>query len=97
MRSSSHPVSPTVSVIIPTFNRWPLVGAAIESVLVQSYGDFELIVVDDGSTDDTAGQLAQFGSRLLILKQPNRGVSAARNFAVRHARGCYLVSNMKFL
>lgn len=87
---SSHPVSPTVSVIIPTFNRWPLVGAAIESVLAQSYGGFELIVVDDGSTDDTAEQLAQFGSRLLILKQPNRGVSAARNFAVRHARGSYL-------
>jgi glycosyltransferase involved in cell wall biosynthesis len=83
-------VSPTVSVIIPTFNRWPLVGAAIKSVLAQSYGDFELIVVDDGSTDDTAEQLAQWGSRLLILKQPNRGVSAARNLAVRHARGRYL-------
>ncbi len=61
-------MSPTVSVIIPTFNRWPLVGAAIESVLVQSYGDFELIVVDDGSTDDTAEQLAQFGSRLRDLE-----------------------------
>ena len=83
-------MSPTVSVIIPTFNRWPLVGAAIESVLAQSYGDFELIVVDDGSTDDTAEQLAQFGSRLVILKQTNRGVSAARNLAFRHARGCYL-------
>lgn len=83
-------MSPTVSVIIPTFNRWPLVGAAIESVLAQSYADFELIVVDDGSTDDTSKQLSQFGSRLRLLTQPNRGVSAARNFAVRHARGSYL-------
>ena len=83
-------MSPTVSVIIPTFNRWPLVAAAIESVLAQSYGDFELIVVDDGSTDDTAERLAQFGSRLVILKQSHRGVSAARNLAARHARGCYL-------
>lgn len=83
-------MSSTVSVIIPTFNRRPLVGAAIESVLAQSYGDFELIVVDDGSTDDTVAQLAQFGSRLLILKQLNRGVSAARNLAVRHAHGRYL-------
>jgi len=83
-------VSPTVSVVIPTFNRWPLVGAAIESVLAQSFSDFELIVIDDGSTDDTAKQLARFGSRLRLLSQPNRGVSAARNFAVRHARGSYL-------
>jgi glycosyltransferase involved in cell wall biosynthesis len=83
-------VSPTVSVIIPTFNRWPLVAAAIESVLAQRYGDFELIVVDDGSTDDTAERLGQFGSRLVILKQSHQGVSAARNLAARHARGCYL-------
>ncbi|MSP38958.1 MAG: glycosyltransferase family 2 protein [Deltaproteobacteria bacterium] len=83
-------VSPIVSVIIPTFNRWPMVGAAIESVLAQSFSDYELIVVDDGSTDDTATQLARFGSRLLLLTQANRGVSAARNLAVRQARGRYL-------
>lgn len=83
-------MSPNVSVIIPTFNRWPFVGAAIESVLAQSYGDFELIVVDDGSTDDMAMQLTRFGSRLRLLNQSNRGVSAARNLAVRHARGSYL-------
>jgi len=83
-------VSPTVSVIIPTFNRWPLVGDAIDSVLAQNYGDFEVIVVDDGSTDGTVQQLSRFGSRPRVLQQPNRGVSAARNLAARHARGSYL-------
>lgn len=81
---------PTVSVIIPTFNRWPLVGAAIESVLAQGYAEFEIIVVDDGSTDRTGAELVRFGSRLRLLTQPNRGVSAARNFGARHARGRYL-------
>jgi glycosyltransferase involved in cell wall biosynthesis len=83
-------VSPTLSVIIPTFNRWPLVGEAIESVLAQSFSDFELIVVNDGSTDCTGAELVRFGSRLRLLTQPNRGVSAARNLAVCHARGRYL-------
>ena len=83
-------MSPTVSVIIPTYNRWPLVGDAIDSVLAQRDGDFEVIVVDDGSTDDTVQQLSRFGSRLRVLQQPNRGVSAARNLAARHARGNYL-------
>jgi len=83
-------VSPLVSVIIPTYNRWPLVGAAIESVFAQTFADLELIVVDDGSTDDTASELAGFGSRLRLLTQPNRGVSAARNHAVSQASGRYL-------
>jgi glycosyltransferase involved in cell wall biosynthesis len=87
---SSHPVSPTVSVIIPTFNRWPLLGEAVESVLAQDYVDYELIVVDDGSTDETAGRLNQFGSRLRFFTQANRGVSSARNLGARHARGDYL-------
>jgi glycosyltransferase involved in cell wall biosynthesis len=67
-----------------------LVGAAIESVLSQSYDDFELIVVDDGSTDGTAAELAKFGLRLRLLCQANHGVSSARNFAARDARGHYL-------
>jgi GT2 family glycosyltransferase len=86
----SHAVSPLVTVIIPTFNRWPSVGAAIGSVFDQSYDDFELIVVDDGSTDGTASELAKFGSRLRLLNQPNRGVSSARNLGAREARGRYL-------
>jgi hypothetical protein len=75
---------------MPTFNRWPLLGEAIESVFAQTFSDFELIVVDDGSTDRTGAELIRFGSRLRLLTQPNRGVSAARNLAVRHARGRYL-------
>jgi hypothetical protein len=83
-------VSPTVSVIIPTFNRWPWVGEAVGSVFAQTFSDFELIVVDDGSTDCTGAELVRFGSRLRLLTQPHRGVSAARNLAVRYARGSYL-------
>jgi glycosyltransferase involved in cell wall biosynthesis len=75
---------------MPTFNRWPLLGEAIESVFAQTFSDFELIVVDDGSTDRTGAELVRLGSRLRLLTQPNRGVSAARNLAVRHARGSYL-------
>lgn len=78
---------PTVSVVIPTYNRWPMVGAAIESVLAQSYREFELIVVDDGSTDDTARELANFGPRLRCFTRARAGVSAARNFGVRHGNG----------
>ena len=81
---------PLISVIIPTFNRWPLVGEAVESVLGQSVSNFELIVVDDGSTDGTAKELARFGSRLHFFATPRGGVAAARNFGVSRARGRYL-------
>ncbi|MGE5302112.1 MAG: glycosyltransferase family 2 protein [Alphaproteobacteria bacterium] len=81
---------PVVSVVIPTHNRWPLLGEAIESVLTQSYRRFELIVIDDGSTDDTDRKLAEFGSRLRLIRQPRRGVSAARNRGATAARGRYL-------
>ena len=83
-------MSPIVSVIIPTFNRWPLVGEAVESVLAQSYSDYELIVVDDGSTDDTRKNLASVDSRLRLLTIPRSGVAAARNFAVSRALGRYV-------
>jgi hypothetical protein len=64
-----------------------MVVRAVESVLAQTYGDFELIVVDDGSTDGTADSLAGFGDRLHYRWQPNRGVSAARNAGLRLAQG----------
>lgn len=81
---------PLVSVIIPTFNRWPLIRDAVESVLAQSFSDFELIVVDDGSTDDTCRELAKMAPRLRCFTTARRGVSAARNFGVSVALGRYI-------
>jgi glycosyltransferase involved in cell wall biosynthesis len=83
-------VSPVVSVVIPTFNRWPLVGEAVESVCAQSYSDFELIVVDDGSTDETQKELGKFRSRLRLFVKAREGVAAARNFGVSRAAGRYV-------
>lgn len=81
----------TVSVILPTFNRADLVGEAIESVLVQTYGDLELIVVDDGSTDETPGLLARWkDSRLRVIRQENQGKSAARNRGLDAANGEFI-------
>ena len=83
-------MSPIVSVVIPTFNRWPLVGEAVESVLAQSYANFELIVVDDGSTDETQEELAKLGSRLRLFAKAGKGVAAARNFGVSRALGSFI-------
>ena len=82
--------SPTVSVIIPTYNRSHLVTEAVDSVLGQSYTDFELLVVDDGSTDASTARLAKYGDRLHLYHQENRGASAARNAGIRHAQGRYI-------
>jgi glycosyltransferase involved in cell wall biosynthesis len=76
-----------VSVVIPTYNRQAMLGEAIDSVLAQTYAHVELIVVDDGSTDGTRALLSSYGDRLGVLRQPRRGVSAARNRGVAAARG----------
>lgn len=82
---------PKVSVIIPTYNRLSMLKEAVESVLAQDYEDFELIVVDDGSTDGTSEAMKQYGKRVRILEHTeNRGVSAARNRGILHARGKYV-------
>jgi glycosyltransferase involved in cell wall biosynthesis len=78
---------PQVSVVIPTYNRAWCLGEAVDSVLAQRFRDFELIVVDDGSTDATAAVLAGYGGTIRILQQENRGVSAARNAGIAAARG----------
>jgi glycosyltransferase involved in cell wall biosynthesis len=78
---------PTISVIIPTFNRSKLVVNAIRSVLCQTYRDYEIVVVDDGSTDDTAQALKPYMDRIRYVYQPNRGASAAQNRGVELARG----------
>lgn len=81
---------PIVSAIIPTFDRWPMVKEAVESVLRQSCRDFELIVVDDGSADGTASKLTGSGFDLRLISQTRKGVSAARNLGVQSARGKYV-------
>jgi glycosyltransferase involved in cell wall biosynthesis len=78
---------PTVSVIIPTFNRSKLVVNAIQSVLCQTYRDYEIIVIDDGSTDDTAEVLKPYMDRIRYVYQANLGASAAQNRGVQLARG----------
>jgi glycosyltransferase involved in cell wall biosynthesis len=78
---------PLVSVILPVFDRAGSVARAIESVLAQSYGPVELIVVDDGSTDGTAAILEAYRGVATILRQANGGAYAARNLALRHAAG----------
>ncbi|TAW14809.1 glycosyltransferase family 2 protein [Rhizobium ruizarguesonis] len=82
---------PAITIIIPTFNRSALIGEAIDSVLQQTFGDFELIVVDDGSTDNTRDIVTGFtDSRLVFVQQENAGRSAARNRAIAMARGKYI-------
>jgi glycosyltransferase involved in cell wall biosynthesis len=76
-----------VSVIIPTYNRAPVLGRAVESVLAQSLPSFELIVVDDGSSDGTTDVVSQFGDRVKLIRQENRGASSARNAGIRASRG----------
>src|SRR5437870_2550752 len=78
---------PTVSVIIPTFNRSSHIINAIESVSQQTYTDYELVVVDDGSTDDTRERLRPYCGRIRYVYQQNRGASAAQNKGVALATG----------
>lgn len=76
-----------VSVVIPAYNATWCVARAIDSVLAQHYREFEILVVDDGSTDTTAQVVASYGAQVRLLQQPNGGLSSARNLGMRHARG----------
>lgn len=81
---------PTVSVITPAFNAAPYVRESLDSVVAQTFKDFEVIVVDDGSTDETAAiadWYAQRDPRIRVIRQSNHGIAAARNVAIAHARG----------
>jgi len=77
----------TVSVIIPTYNRAHVLAAAIESVLLQEYENLEIIVVDDGSFDETDKVLSAFKDKIKTIKTENRGVSAARNKGIKASGG----------
>ncbi|MGM0444366.1 MAG: glycosyltransferase family 2 protein [Fibrobacterota bacterium] len=81
---------PAVSVIIPVYNRASFVAEAVDSVLSQTFTDFECIVVDDGSTDATPAVLASYGGRIRVISRKNSGVSAARNVGIVAARGRWI-------
>lgn len=81
---------PAVSVIIPTYNCGKYVKAAVDSVLGQSFRDFEVLVIDDGSTDETPDVMRQYGERVRYLRQINGGVARARNRGLDESRGRYV-------
>lgn len=90
MESNKPDSLPLVSVIIPSYNCEPYIRQTITSVLDQSMKDLELIVVDDGSSDNTCQLVQQFGERVRLIRQQNARVCAARNRGIREARGQYL-------
>ncbi len=82
---------PKVSVIIPTFNRARKVIRAVDSVFSQNWKDFEIIVVDDGSTDDTDKALSRYSNSIKYIRQPvNRGVSSARNIGIKNSMASWV-------
>ncbi|RDU71479.1 glycosyltransferase family 2 protein [Helicobacter brantae] len=82
---------PLLSVILPTYNRDYCVGRMIDSVLAQNFKDFELIIIDDGSSDETPRVLQRYDDRrIVVLTQSNQGVSSARNLGLSQARGEYI-------
>ncbi|MEI2689491.1 MAG: glycosyltransferase [Anaerolineae bacterium] len=84
-------MTPKISVIIPTYNRADMLGDAIASVLAQTYADWELIVVDDGSTDDTGAVVARYSDpRIRYIYQENRKLPGARNTGIRASTGEYI-------
>ena len=84
---------PKVSVIVPAYNVSKYIPEALASLEKQTFSDFEVLVVDDGSTDDTAAVVQKFcqrDTRFNLLQKPNGGLSSARNYGIRHARGEYI-------
>jgi glycosyltransferase involved in cell wall biosynthesis len=81
---------PEVSVIIPTYNVEKYVNEAVDSVFRQTFQDFEIIIVDDGSTDATEQKLNEYNGRIIYMKQANQGPSAARNRGIERASGAFI-------
>ena len=86
-------MEPMVSIIVPVYNAEEYISRCVDSILNQEYKDFELILVDDGSTD-CSGQLiddyAKADNRIVVIHKENGGVSHTRNLAIEHARGTYI-------
>lgn len=87
---ASSEVPPKISVVVPAYNHALELGEAIDSLLAQDTQDFELIVVDDGSTDATEARLRSYGDRLRYVRQANGGPGKARNTGIEAARGQYV-------
>src|SRR6185369_10950551 len=79
-----------VSVVVSAYNAGRTVAAALRSVFAQTFQDLEVIVIDDGSTDDTSKQIAEWGRQVTFISQPNRGPGSARNAGLLHATGSYV-------
>lgn len=93
MRDNTVTNPPLVSVIIPVYNGRRFIGAAIESALAQTYNPIEIIVVDDGSTDDSVSIVREYqqqDDRIQLICQANRGVAAARNTGIQNSKGTYV-------
>src|SRR5690554_6195096 len=83
--------SPFFSIVIPTYNRAEIIGETIQSVINQSFSDFELLIVDDGGTDETDKVVATFpDKRITYFKKENAERGAARNFGANKSKGKYL-------
>lgn len=82
--------SPIVSVIIPTFNYDKFIGEALKSVFEQTLKDFEIIVIDDGSTDNTKEIVESFGEKVRYFYQPRKGPASARNKGIRESKGVFV-------
>ena len=87
--------APTVSVVMPTYNRADLLPKTIASILSQDFDDFELLIVDDGSTDNTAALIKEFQDKncftLKYYSQQNKGPGAARNLGMKNASGDFFI------
>ena len=88
--SPSSERTPRVSVVIPVYNGAATIERALKSVFAQSFTDFEVVVVDDGSTDHSRAIVKQYGNRVRLIEQPNSGQAAARNNGVRHSSGEFI-------
>src|SRR5712691_11140114 len=78
---------PRVSVVITTYNQAPYIGAALEGVFAQTRQPDEVIVIDDGSTDNTTERISPYRGRILYVRQVNQGVAQSRNAGIQRAQG----------
>ena len=79
-----------ISVVIPTYNRAATISSTVQAVLEQTYANREVIIVDDGSTDNTAEVLSAFGDAVTVIHQENKGITGARNTGIRASKGDWI-------